>query len=287
MPEPAPPGVSGDAAGRHPEVLTPESIEAVLAEFRSWLTQAISSPLPAGGSADGDRVPAPEPIDLHTLLGQFVALRHEVNLQTRAVRAQQEQNGEALQQLGQALQALRQAQSAGEQLGQQAEEERLRPLLKALVDLYDALAPAERQVERVSQALLPELDALAAAPETPAHPPSFWARLFGKRSAPASGPGDPERQRWARQAADRVRGLLDSVLAGYGMSLRRLERALQQQGLEPIPTVGRPYDPEQMEVVEVVSDSGRPAGDVVEEVHRGYLWRGRVFRYAQVRVAKP
>ena len=31
----------------------------------------------------------PEPIDLHTLLGQFVALRHEVNLQTKSVRAQQ------------------------------------------------------------------------------------------------------------------------------------------------------------------------------------------------------
>jgi molecular chaperone GrpE (heat shock protein) len=41
-----------------------------------------------------------------------------------------------------------------------------------------------------------------------------------------------------------------------------------------------------MEVVEVVPDGGR-AGQVVEEVRRGYLWRGRVFRYAQVKVARP
>ncbi len=41
-----------------------------------------------------------------------------------------------------------------------------------------------------------------------------------------------------------------------------------------------------MEVVEAVAESGRPAGEVIEEVRRGYLWKGRVFRYAQVRVAK-
>lgn len=46
------------------------------------------------------------------------------------------------------------------------------------------------------------------------------------------------------------------------------------------------FDPERMEVVEVVIDSGKPAGEVIEEVRRGYFWRGRVFRFAQVRVAK-
>jgi molecular chaperone GrpE len=70
------------------------------------------------------------------------------------------------------------------------------------------------------------------------------------------------------------------------MSLERLERTLEQCGLELIPTEGELFDPEQMEVVEAVADSGRPSGEVVEEVRRGYLWRGRVFRYAQVRVAK-
>jgi molecular chaperone GrpE len=76
-------------------------------------------------------------------------------------------------------------------------------------------------------------------------------------------------------------------LTGYAMSVGRLERALQQYGLEPIPAVGRPFDPEQMEVVDVVPDSGQPPGEVIEEVRRGYFWRGRVFRYAQVSVAKP
>jgi molecular chaperone GrpE len=70
------------------------------------------------------------------------------------------------------------------------------------------------------------------------------------------------------------------------MSVQRLERALQQHGLEPIPCVGQPFDPETMEVVEVVPQSDGGGSEVVEEVRRGYLWRGRVFRFAQVKVAK-
>jgi molecular chaperone GrpE len=41
-----------------------------------------------------------------------------------------------------------------------------------------------------------------------------------------------------------------------------------------------------MEVVEVVADADRPPGTVVEEVRVGYTWRGKVFRFAQVKVAR-
>jgi molecular chaperone GrpE len=95
-----------------------------------------------------------------------------------------------------------------------------------------------------------------------------------------------ERDRQATAAARRAHEFLDSVITGYTMSLQRVERALQQHGLETIPAVGRPFDPEQMEVLEAVSNSGRPASEVLDEVRRGYVWHGRVFRYAQVRVAR-
>jgi molecular chaperone GrpE len=71
------------------------------------------------------------------------------------------------------------------------------------------------------------------------------------------------------------------------MSLQRVERALQQSGLEVIDTAGLPFDPETMEVLEVVHEPGRTSTEVIEEVRRGYLWRGYVFRFAQVRVARP
>jgi molecular chaperone GrpE len=70
------------------------------------------------------------------------------------------------------------------------------------------------------------------------------------------------------------------------MSERRVERLMREVGLEAVECVGRPFDPEAMEAVEAVADSGQPAGTVVEELRRGYRWRGRVFRYAQVRVSQ-
>jgi molecular chaperone GrpE len=288
MPESAPPGVPAHAADDRPETLTPEAIEAVLADFRSWLQQAAAIPAERP-SADGDA----EPVDLHALVGQFIALRHEVNLQTRASRAQQEQNAEALRQLEDALHALKETQAPAPL----AEgEETARPLLKTMVDLYDALALGRRELQRVQETVLPALDQLAAADGTeppaaaPAQRPSFLARLFGggaeARATPGRDPAAQERRRQSAEAAQRSRAFLDSVVTGYTMSLQRVERALQQHGLEPIPCVGRPFDPERMEVLEVVTGTGQPANEVLDEVRRGYLWNGRVFRYAQVRVAK-
>ena len=70
------------------------------------------------------------------------------------------------------------------------------------------------------------------------------------------------------------------------MSERRVERLMREVGLEPVETVGQPFDPETMEAVEAVAGGEHPPGTVVEELRRGYLWDGRVFRFAQVRVAK-
>jgi molecular chaperone GrpE len=287
----------------------------VLADFRAWLQQAAAASAD-NGATDLPAEPA-EPLDLHTLLGQLVALRHEVNLQTRATRAQQEQTGEALRQLGQAHEALRQKQAVSSEPGPRDQEDAARPLLKALVDLHDSLALAHREVQRVQGALLPLLSSLtapAALPVTPAEQPlevavrlPFWARLLGadralrrvlaKRQALADTRAEESRQQaqgaqerrqaLAEQAGVRVRQLVTSMVTGYTMSVQRLERALEQHGLEPIACVGEPFDPDVMEAVEVVTESGRDSTSVVEEVRRGYLWRGRLFRPSQVKVARP
>jgi molecular chaperone GrpE len=243
-------------------------------------------------------------VDLHTLLGQFLAVRHEVNLQTRAVRAQQEQNDEALRQLSGALDALRQAQARGQDSEDKAREEAVRPLLKTLVDLHDALALGGREVQRMQEVVQPALEQPAAAtspptgaaPEPPAPPAasrSLWARWFGPpipnpalRADEEARKVQEERARVARESGERIRAMLASLVTGYTMSLQRVERALRQHGLEAISAEGQRFDPEQMEVVEAVAGSGRPSGEVVGEVRRGYLWNGRVFRYAQVRVAR-
>jgi molecular chaperone GrpE len=275
MPEPAPPGVAGDPAVAGAQAdLTAGALEPALADFRRWFQEAVA----ANGEAPPAE-PAPESIDLATLLSHYVALRQEVNLQTRAVRAQQEQTADIVRQLGQAVEAL--SRSPGQ-------EDKLRPVLMTLVELYDALALANRETRRTEDNVLPLLEEMAEDDEEEPSPParSFWSRLFGSHSEEESQRARQERGRKAREATGRVRAALSALVTGYTMSLDRLERALRKHGLEPLEAAGGAFDPERMEVLEAVAGSGRPAGEVLEEVRRGYLYNGRLFRAAQVRVAR-
>jgi molecular chaperone GrpE len=290
-------------------------VERVLSDFRTWLAELQSSSLARRISEETeDNGALPEPaVDLFTLVGHFTALRQEVNLQTKAVRAQQEQNTGTLQTLQQSVAALERIRSENRQEAVAGVEEKLRPILKALVELHDALSLAGREISRLQENLGPDLDGLDVVEELPdlvnepppleekarQPAPSLWGQLFGGRQpAPQEGTKLHEaarahlREKLETMAVrlvektDRVRGALSGVVTGYTMSLQRVERALRQQGLESIPCVGAPFNPELMEALELVAQSGRPSGEVVEEVRRGYLWNGRVFRFAQVRVAR-
>ena len=73
---------------------------------------------------------------------------------------------------------------------------------------------------------------------------------------------------------------------GYALIQSRLRRTLDAEQIAAIASVGRPVDPERMNVVAVVETTDVPPGHVVDEVRRGYTWRGRVLRYAEVRAAR-
>jgi molecular chaperone GrpE len=251
------PGPPGDATAAGP--LTPEAIDRVLNDFRTWLTDLAAAPAPAE---------EPPAVDLQTLVAQFTALRHEVNLQTKAARSSLEQTGEALERLGEAVETLEDQSPA---------DEELKPLFKAVVDVYDNLAIALRQSTRQRDSLEKPLAELAVEPQP--RRSRGW-RFFRTK------PEENDQSQRAADAANLIRSSLDGLIAGYKMSLSRVDRVLAQFELEPIPVDGRPFDPELMEAVEVAGDTGRPAGEVVEEIRRGYLWRGDLFRFAQVKVAR-
>lgn len=228
----------------------------------------------------------PEPVDLFTLLAQFTALRHEVNLQTRASRTAVEQNAEVLKRLAEATKP-------------PDTTETLRPLVKALIDVADALSTAVKQLERSKVRFEPLLksageSAFPALPGTPAvaKKPGFFSRVFGsseaawdrwRREAEAAQQGQARR---ASETAEALLPLVSGIADGYTLSLRRVERAIAQAGVEAIECEGRPFDPDLMEVVEAVDGDGLPSGTVVEEARRGYRWQGTVLRFAQVKVAR-
>ncbi|HEX8939123.1 MAG TPA: nucleotide exchange factor GrpE [Candidatus Limnocylindrales bacterium] len=67
---------------------------------------------------------------------------------------------------------------------------------------------------------------------------------------------------------------------------RKLRQTLESEGLAPIEAVGRPFDPREHEAVANVPGTGRPDGEVVAELRRGYRLRERVLRPAMVAVAQ-
>jgi len=66
---------------------------------------------------------------------------------------------------------------------------------------------------------------------------------------------------------------------------RKLRALLESEGVTPIEALGRPFDPAVHEALSHVPGSGRPEGEVVAELRRGYRIRDRVLRPALVAVS--
>jgi molecular chaperone GrpE len=72
---------------------------------------------------------------------------------------------------------------------------------------------------------------------------------------------------------------------GLVMIHRQLTDQLSQEGLEPIESVGQPFDPALHDAVATEASSEHPANTIVEEMQKGYLFQNKVLRPAMVRVS--
>jgi len=87
-------------------------------------------------------------------------------------------------------------------------------------------------------------------------------------------------------------GALDTnpELAAYhqGVTLihRQLLDQLRKRGVEALEVIGQPFDPEWHEAVADEPANGRPDGQIVAELRRGYRIGSRLLRAAMVKVAK-
>lgn len=80
------------------------------------------------------------------------------------------------------------------------------------------------------------------------------------------------------------------VAAARAKTIQRIHaqalRVLESAGVSSFPAAGKPVDLTSSEVVEVRADPAVPEDTVIEEVVRGYLWRGRLLRRARVVIAR-
>lgn len=77
----------------------------------------------------------------------------------------------------------------------------------------------------------------------------------------------------------------DAWIEGIAAIDRKLRGALETQGVVAIDALGKSFDPALHEAVASVPGTGRPAGEIVAEMRRGYLVGDRVLRPSMVGVA--
>jgi molecular chaperone GrpE len=81
-------------------------------------------------------------------------------------------------------------------------------------------------------------------------------------------------------------GVDEAWAKGIELGVRKLEEAVAAHGLEPIESVGAPFDPKVHEAIGHEESSAYPEDTVVSELRRGYRIRDRVLRPSLVRVSR-
>jgi molecular chaperone GrpE len=77
------------------------------------------------------------------------------------------------------------------------------------------------------------------------------------------------------------------LLEGVKMTLKKLRKVLEQEGVSPIECEGKTFDPTKHNAIETVEREGVKGCIVGEEVRKGYLMKSKVIRPSIVNVEVP
>jgi molecular chaperone GrpE len=80
-------------------------------------------------------------------------------------------------------------------------------------------------------------------------------------------------------------GPVDALIQGVEMTLKKLRKVLEAEGVSPIVCVGKRFDPSVHAAVSTVEKESMEEGTVLEEVRRGYTMNEKVIRPSIVKVA--
>jgi len=80
--------------------------------------------------------------------------------------------------------------------------------------------------------------------------------------------------------------ILTAWLDGQRLLCDRLLAILNEAGIQPVPTIGQPFDPYRHVAVSTVEDETLPDGQIVAEEQRGYAAGDHILRYAEVVVVR-
>lgn len=78
-----------------------------------------------------------------------------------------------------------------------------------------------------------------------------------------------------------------ALLTGVEMTLKRLRKVLEQEGVTPIECEGKSFDPTRQNAIESIEREGIAVCTVGEEVRKGYMMKEKVIRPSIVKVEIP
>lgn len=223
------------------------------------------------------------PFDPYQMVGEWIALRHEVK-----------QQGKLLQSTQSALQkALEAAQTDKEQLQTLLAETQQQAQAKYSEGLAAQKARYEKEQEGWLLDILGIVDALDHACEhwrtaEAEALPTMSNRIGIKSWLTKIGwflhqtRQEQENHSLASQPESNLVEILRSSREGVELIRRMLLEVLRQRQVVPIEAQGQPFNPAFMYAVDRQESNEAVDNTVAREVVRGYLWNGRVLREAQV-----
>ncbi len=242
-------------------------------------------PVPAESESACRREPE---FGLVDVIEAFTAMRHEWRTQSKESR---EFAGSLTATADQILQLERRMAEAiaglQETIVQRGSDDTSRRLAETLADIDHHLAHAVDAVTTAEHVLL---DGDAASSSAWKHlvdqqlEQQGRLRRFFVRSFAGSLKAAIEAQ--AQRSADEAAKQIDSQRSGLQMLVDRVRRMLTDQEVERIDTAGQPFDAEIMHAIDAAETSHCRSGHVAKQYSAAYRWRGKLLRYAEVRVAK-
>ena len=86
----------------------------------------------------------------------------------------------------------------------------------------------------------------------------------------------------AKNAYEKEGGNVESL----NSIIKNMESILGHCDVKPIEVEGRKFDPKLHEVVQEIEDNSNEEGTIVKEIAKGYIIRGKAFKYSKVCVSK-
>lgn len=199
---------------------------------------------------------------------------------------------DGLAKLGEQLSKLGREQYKSNTLAQ-ALAERVQAALEAFQSIMAHQEAAQQEAVQkarldVLKALLPVLDGLEAGLESGERQVALVWKMEGGEwkmdeplPSPFRLPPSP-----LGGADSQAAAILTAWLDGQRLLRDRLLAILNEAGIQPVPTIGQPFDPYRHVAVSAVEDETLPDGHIVAEERRGYAAGDHVLRYAEVVVVR-